>query len=84
MARLVGASTSANAGRLARAQVAKNMTPPKPPETIRMGLKDYMIAREPYRLQEEELVPARYYAAAEPEDREILRKPFERPGYKGL
>jgi hypothetical protein len=65
-------------------QVAKNMTPPKPPETVRMCLKEYMMAREPLRLREEELEYARRYAAAEPEDRKLLRKPFERPGYKGL
>ena len=65
-------------------QVAKNMTPPKPRETVRMSVKHYLNAREPYRLREEELEYARRYAAAEPEDRELLRKPFERPGYKGL
>jgi hypothetical protein len=65
-------------------QVAKNITPPPPPETIRMSVKEYLIAREPYRLKEEEFEYARRYAAADPEDREILRKPFERPGYKGM
>jgi hypothetical protein len=65
-------------------QVAKNMTPPKRPQTIRMSVKEYMIAREPSRLREEELEYARRYAAADPEDREILRKPFARPGYKGV
>jgi hypothetical protein len=49
-----------------------------------MCLKEYMMAREPLRLREEELEYARRYAAAEPEDRKLLRKPFERPGYKGL
>lgn len=65
-------------------QVAKNMTPPKPPESIRMSVKEYLIAREPYRLREEELEYARRYAAADPEDRPFMRKPFERPGYTGL
>ena len=38
----------------ARRRLPRTLTPPTPPETIRMSISEYLIAREPYRLREEE------------------------------
>lgn len=65
-------------------QVSRNMTGPKPPQTVRMSLGEYMIKSEPERLRSEEIHYARHYSNQTAEDQQLLRKPFERPGYKGL
>lgn len=64
-------------------QVARNVTESKTPQTVRIGFTDYMIEVERQRLRRQELDYAEYYRALPAEDRELLRKPFERPGYSG-
>lgn len=60
--------------------VAENVTPPKPPETIRMGFKEYWPLAERNRLWREEIEYSREYYSRSPEDQELFYKPFERPG----
>ena len=64
-------------------QVAKNMTPPAPPKTIRMGFKEYWAHWMREKVFQDELAYAREYRSLSAEDREYRRKPFERPGYRG-
>lgn len=60
--------------------VTKNITPPKPPETVRVGFMDYWAAIERERLIREEIEYSREYASSPPEQQEVFYKPFERPG----
>lgn len=60
--------------------VAKNVTPRKPPQTVRMGFKEYWRLAERERLLLEEIEYAREYASWPPEEQELFHKPFECPG----
>lgn len=60
--------------------VAQNITPPKPPETVRMGAGQYLALAESKRLFCEEVAYAEYYNSLSPEDRELFQKPWAVPG----
>ena len=60
--------------------VARNLTEPKPPDTVRINFTEYMAAAESERQWREEIHYSRYYDALPVEDREMMRKPIERRG----
>lgn len=65
-------------------QVLQNMTPPKPPEMVRVGFREYWAAVERERLFLQEMDYSRDYHSWPPEDREGFYKPFEQPGGPAL